>query len=86
MTGDLTRRGDKYEVQGNVSSNLLALSFTTGCRLTNTTYKMKGTANYAFLGGNLHQLDVVGKSSKTVQGELTTSAVQFDINVSLDDE
>ena len=86
VTGDLTRRGDKYEVQGNVSSNFLALSFTTGCRLTNTTYKMKGTANYAFLGGKMHQLDVVGKSSKTVQGELTTSAVQFDINVSLGDE
>ena len=59
------------------------LTFTSDSRLTNTTYKLKGTANYSFLGGKMNQLDVVGKSSKLIQGELTTSAVQLDLNVSV---
>ena len=83
VTGDLTQRGNKYEVQGNITSDFLVLTFTSDSRLTNTTYKLKGTANYSFLGGIMNQLDVVGKSSKLIQGELTTSAVQLDLNVSV---
>ena len=82
LTGDLTRKGDKFEAQGSLASTFVDLKFSSNSRLTDTTYKLKGSANYSFLGGPKHLVDVVTRSSKLTQGVLTTRNLHLDINVS----
>ena len=82
LTGDLTRKGDKFEAQGSLASTFVDLKFVSNSRLTDTTYKLKGSANYSFMGGPQHLLDIVTRSSKLTQGVLTTRNLHLDINVS----
>ena len=84
LAGDLTKKGQRFELKGSVKSNFFNLIFNSDFRLTDTMYKVKGAAKYSLLEGPDHQLDVSWKSSKTKQGELTTHSVHLDLNVSMD--
>ena len=81
VNGDLTKKGEKFVINGSLESTFLYLKINSDCRLTDTTYKLKGGTTYALLGGPNHQMDISGKVSKTQQGELTTRNAHLDLKV-----